>query len=72
VEYTRHIHGKFFEMLPDGTEYSIDYPSIMTRLDRLGYDGYTAGEHDVTLRLKIRVAYIPMPFGGERARTVTV
>jgi hypothetical protein len=34
--------------------------------------GLPAGEHDVTLRLKIRVAYIPVPFGGERARTVTV
>jgi len=34
--------------------------------------GVAAGEHEVTLRLKIRVAYIPMPFGGERTRTVTV
>lgn len=30
------------------------------------------GEHEVTLRLRIRVAYIPIPFGGERTRTVTV
>jgi hypothetical protein len=30
------------------------------------------GTHDVTLRLKIRVAYIPIPFGGERTRTVTL
>ena len=34
--------------------------------------GLAAGEHEVTLRLKIRVAYIPMPFGGERTRTVTI
>lgn len=31
-----------------------------------------AGEHEVTLRLRIRVAYIPIPFGGERTRTVSV
>ncbi|MGC3995355.1 MAG: DUF6379 domain-containing protein [Propionicimonas sp.] len=30
------------------------------------------GDHEVTLRLKIRVAYIPVPFGGERTRTVAV
>ncbi|GAA3340177.1 hypothetical protein GCM10017714_18840 [Curtobacterium pusillum] len=34
--------------------------------------GLSGGEHEVTLRLKIRVAYIPIPFGGERTRTVTV
>jgi hypothetical protein len=34
--------------------------------------GLAAGDHEVTLRLKIRVAYIPVPFGGERTRTVTI
>ena len=34
--------------------------------------GLDAGEHQVTLRLKIRVAYIPVPFGGERTRTVAI
>lgn len=34
--------------------------------------GLTAGDHEVTLRLKIRVAYIPVPFGGERTRTITI
>ena len=34
--------------------------------------GLPAGEHEVTLRLRIRVAYIPVPFGGERTRLVTV
>ena len=34
--------------------------------------GLAAGDHDVTLRLKIRVAYIPVPFGGERTRRVLV
>lgn len=46
VPYIRHIHGKFFEMLPDGTEYSIDYPAILTRLNQLGYDGYIASEYE--------------------------
>lgn len=30
------------------------------------------GTHEVTLRLRIRVAYIPIPFGGERTRTLTL
>lgn len=30
------------------------------------------GDHEVTLRLKIRVAYIPVPFGGQRTRTITI
>lgn len=34
--------------------------------------GLAAGDHEVTLRLKIRVAYIPVPFGGERTRTITI
>ncbi len=34
--------------------------------------GLPAGEHEVTLRLQIRVAYIPVPFGGERTRTITI
>lgn len=34
--------------------------------------GLAAGDHEVTLRLRIRVAYIPVPFGGERTRTVTI
>ena len=34
--------------------------------------GVPAGVHEVTLRLKIRVAYIPVPFGGERTRTISL
>lgn len=30
------------------------------------------GDHEVTMRLRIRVAYIPIPFGGERTRIVTI
>lgn len=46
IGYIRHFHGKFFEMLPDGTEYSIDYPAVLTRLNQLGYDGYIASEYE--------------------------
>lgn len=34
--------------------------------------GLSSGDHEVTLRLQIRVAYIPVPFGGERTRTITI
>lgn len=34
--------------------------------------GLASGEHEVTLRLRTRVAYIPVPFGGERTRTVKI
>ena len=34
--------------------------------------GLAVGEHEVTLRLQIRVAYIPVPFGGERTRLIAV
>lgn len=46
IGYVRHFHGKFFEMLPDGTEYAIDYPRVITRLNQLGYDGYIASEYE--------------------------
>ena len=34
--------------------------------------GLPAGEHEVLLRVSVRVAYIPVPFSGEMRRTVTV
>lgn len=42
----RHIHGKFYEVTPEGAEYSIDYPAILERLNRIGYDGYVASEYE--------------------------
>jgi sugar phosphate isomerase/epimerase len=44
--YLRHVHGKFFEMLPDGTEHSIDYPAVLARLNSIGYDGAVASEYE--------------------------
>lgn len=43
---TRHIHGKFYEMTPELTEYSIDYPRFVAHLAELGYDGYIASEYE--------------------------
>ena len=34
--------------------------------------GLPAGDHEVLLRVSVRVAYIPVPFSGEMRRTVTV
>lgn len=34
--------------------------------------GLPAGEHEVLLRVSVRVAYIPVPFSGEMRRHVTV
>lgn len=45
-DYIQHFHGKFYEMLDDGTEYSIDYPEVLTRLNQLGYDGYISSEYE--------------------------
>ncbi|VEG29265.1 C-glycoside deglycosidase beta subunit domain-containing protein [Actinomyces howellii] len=34
--------------------------------------GPPAGEHEVTLYIRVRVSYIPVPIGGEMTRTVPV
>lgn len=34
--------------------------------------GLPGGEHDVTLRLAVRVAYIPVPFVGQRTERVSI
>ena len=34
--------------------------------------GGLKGTHDVTFKLEIRVAYIPVPFGATKTRTVTL
>lgn len=34
--------------------------------------GLTKGAHNVTLTTAIRVAYIPVPFGGTKTRNVTI
>jgi sugar phosphate isomerase/epimerase len=44
--YIRHVHAKFYEMLDDGTEYSINYPAVLTKFNQLGYDGYFSSEYE--------------------------
>ena len=44
------FHAKFWQMVPDGRggyeEASINYPGIVERLTRLGYDGYLCSEYE--------------------------
>ena len=46
IPYTYHIHGKFYEMLPDYTEYSIPYEEIVPVLKEGGYNGYIDSEYE--------------------------
>jgi sugar phosphate isomerase/epimerase len=41
-----HIHGKFYEMLDDYTEYSIPYAEIVSVLKEGGYTGYISSEYE--------------------------
>ncbi len=41
-----HVHGKFYEMLPDYTEYSIPYDQVISVLKEGGYQGYIASEYE--------------------------
>jgi sugar phosphate isomerase/epimerase len=46
LPYTAHIHGKFYEVLPDYTEYSIPYEEIIPVLIEGGYSGYINSEYE--------------------------
>lgn len=41
-----HIHAKFYEMLDDGTEYSIPYEEVIPVLIEGGYQGYLSSEYE--------------------------
>jgi sugar phosphate isomerase/epimerase len=41
-----HIHAKFYEMLPDNTEYSIAYDEVVPVLIEGGYSGYLSSEYE--------------------------
>ncbi len=41
-----HIHAKFYEMLPEYTEYSIPYEEIIPVLIEGGYQGYLSSEYE--------------------------
>ena len=44
--YISHIHGKFYDMLPEYTEYSIPYEDIVPILIEGGYSGYIDSEYE--------------------------
>lgn len=46
VPYINHIHAKFYEMLEDGTEFSIPYDEIIAALAAGGYTGYLNSEYE--------------------------
>ena len=46
MPYIFHIHGKFWEMLPDNTEFSIPYEEIIPVLVEGGYTGYISSEYE--------------------------
>lgn len=46
MPYIKHFHAKFYEMLPDNTEYSIPYDEIIPVLVEGGYRGYLNSEYE--------------------------
>jgi sugar phosphate isomerase/epimerase len=46
LKYTSHIHGKFYEMVDETTEYSIPYDQIVPLLIEGGYNGYIDSEYE--------------------------
>lgn len=44
--YVRNCHGKFYEMMDEGTEYSIPYNEIISFFTRNRYDGYICSEYE--------------------------
>ncbi len=46
MKYCPHMHGKFFDMLDDGTEATIPYDKILKVLDEENYDGYVVSEFE--------------------------
>jgi sugar phosphate isomerase/epimerase len=46
MHHIKHIHAKFYEMLPDATEYSIPYEEIIPVFQEGGYSGYIDSEYE--------------------------
>ena len=46
MPYIFHIHAKFYEMLDDGTEYSIPYDKIIPALQAGNYQGFLSSEYE--------------------------
>jgi sugar phosphate isomerase/epimerase len=46
MPYIHHVHAKFWEMTPDGHEYSIPYDELIPVLAEGGYSGYLSSEYE--------------------------
>lgn len=46
VKYIKHFHFKFYDMMEDGTEHSIDFRKIVEYLHKNGYNGYVSSEYE--------------------------
>ncbi len=46
IPHLYHVHAKFYEMLPNYTEYSIPYEEIIPVLIEGGYKGYLSSEYE--------------------------
>ncbi len=46
AEFINHVHAKFYEMLPDATEYSIPYDEVIAALKAGGWKGYLNSEYE--------------------------
>jgi sugar phosphate isomerase/epimerase len=46
MEYVFHIQAKFFEMINDAEEYSINYAEVIDSLIKGGYKGYLSSEYE--------------------------
>lgn len=44
LPYVRHIHGKFYDVTPEGIEPTIPYPELMALLKESGYNGTISSE----------------------------
>jgi Xylose isomerase-like TIM barrel len=45
-KYLFHVHAKFYEMLPDYTEYSIPYEEVVPVFYECGFKGYLSSEYE--------------------------
>jgi len=46
MPYIHHIHGKFYEMTDEGTEYSIPYEEVIPILAEGGFSGWISSEYE--------------------------
>lgn len=46
LPYSKHIHGKFYEMTEDYVEESIDYEGVLKVLKDCNWDGYISSEYE--------------------------